>query len=280
MASHGFKVCVGNRSPAKVGVTVQRAMDEGDLPLMGAYSPEEFILKLSKPRKVIILVMAGNPVDDTIALLSRYMEEGDVIVDGGNEWYPNSIRRAQSLKPKGIHFMGMGISGGEEGARNGPSLMPGGPREAFDLMEGILMKCAAQVDDGPCTTYIGPVGSGNYVKMVHNGIEYADMQLIAEAYDLMRKVIQMSNEDMAAKFATWNQGVLESYLIEITSKIIAKPDDVTGEGYVIDYILDKTGMKGTGRWTVQEAAEQSIPTPSISGALDVRYMSGRKEERV
>ena len=158
MASHGFSVCVGNRSPSKVDVTVQRAKDEGDLPLVGAYSVEDFVKKLSKPRKVIILVMAGKPVDDTIAQLSEFMEEGDVIVDGGNEWFPNSIRRAETLKEKKIHFIGMGISGGEEGARNGPSLMPGGPREAFDLMEPILTKCAAQVEDSPCTAYLGPIG--------------------------------------------------------------------------------------------------------------------------
>jgi len=177
-------------------------------------------------------------------------------------------------------FMGMGISGGEEGARHGPSLMPGGPKAAYDLMEPILVKCAAQVGDTPCTAYLGPVGSGNYVKMVHNGIEYADMQLIAEVYDVLKKIVGMSNEDAAAKFNSWNKGVLSSYLIEITAQILEKPDDVTGEGYVLDYILDKTGMKGTGRWTVQEAAEQSVAAPTITAALDVRYISGRKEERV
>lgn len=280
MASHGFSVCVGNRSPSKVDVTVQRAKDEGDLPLVGAYSVEDFVKKLSKPRKVVILVMAGKPVDETIAQLSEFMEEGDVIVDGGNEWFPNSIRRAESLKEKKIHFIGMGISGGEEGARNGPSLMPGGPREAFDLMEPILTKCAAQVEDAPCTAYLGPVGSGNYVKMVHNGIEYADMQLIAEVYDVLKKIVGLSNDEIAAKFESWNKGPLESYLIEITAKIFAKKDDVTGEGHVIDYILDQTGMKGTGRWTVQEAAEQSVAAPTIAASLDARYLSGRKEERV
>ena len=165
IASKGFKICVGNRSPAKVDLTVERAKQEGNLPLVGAKSPEEFISKLAKPRKVIILVMAGKPVDETIAKLSSLMEEGDVIVDGGNEWYPNSIRRAEELQPKGIHFVGMGISGGEEGARNGPSLMPGGPKAAYDLMEPIITKCAAQVADGACTGYVGPVGSGNYVKV-------------------------------------------------------------------------------------------------------------------
>lgn len=280
MASHNFRVCVGNRSHSKVTLTVQRAIDEGNLPLIGSASAEEFISKLAKPRKIILLVMAGKPVDDTIALLSALCEPGDLIVDGGNEWYPNSIRRAEMLEKKGILFMGMGISGGEEGARNGPSLMPGGPSRAYEMMEPILMKCAAQVEDGACTGYIGPIGSGNYVKMVHNGIEYGDMQLICEVYDCLRKIVVMSNEDMAKQFARWNDGDLSSYLIEITAKILNKADDVTGQGYVVDYILDKTGMKGTGRWTVQEAAEQSVAAPTITASLDARYISGRKDERV
>lgn len=280
MAEHGFSVVVGNRSPSKVDLTVQRAKDEGDLPLIGVKSAEEFISKLSKPRKVIILVMAGKPVDDTIAQLSEFMEEGDVLIDGGNEWYPNSLRRAAELEPKGIMFIGMGISGGEEGARKGPSLMPGGPREAYDAIEPVLAKCAAQNNDGPCTGYLGPIGAGNYVKMVHNGIEYGDMQLIAEVYDVLRKIVGLSNDDMAAIFAEWNKSELDSYLIEITSQILAKQDDETNEGHVVDYILDKTGMKGTGRWTVQEAAEQSVAGPTIASSLDIRYISARKDERI
>lgn len=280
MASHGFKVVVGNRSPAKVDLTVARAEDEGNLPIVGSTSHEDFISKLSKPRKVVLLVMAGQAVDDTIAALAAHMEPGDLIVDGGNEWYPNSIRRAEELEKRGILFMGMGISGGEEGARNGPSLMPGGKRVAFDLMAPILNKCAAQVDDGACTGYLGPIGAGNYVKMVHNGIEYGDMQLIAEVYDVLRGVVGMTNADMSKQFARWNDGDLSSYLIEITAKILAKEDDVTGKGYVVDYILDKTGMKGTGRWTVQEAAEQSVAAPTITASLDSRYISGRKAERI
>eukprot|EP00957_Ditylum_brightwellii_P205184 15342695-Ditylum_brightwellii.AAC.1 len=176
------------------------------------------------------------------------MEEGDLIIDGGNEWFPNSVRRAEELKPKGINFIGMGISGGEEGARNGPSLMPGGPKESYDIIAPILTKCAAQVSDGECVAYCGPVGSGNYIKMVHNGIEYADMQLIGEVYSVLkvccqdnirgmleRDVVGMSNDEMAAQFAKWNEGDLDSYLIEITSKILAKKDDVTGKGHVVDY---------------------------------------------
>jgi hypothetical protein len=170
MASHGFKVVVGNRSPSKVDTTVQRANDEGGLPLVGAKSIKEFVKQLSKPRKVVILVQAGKPVDETIAKLSEFMERGDIIIDGGNEWFPNSIKRAKVLEPKGIHFIGMGISGGEEGARNGPSLMPGGPKEAYDLVEPIFSKCAAQVErTGPCVAYLGPVGSGNYVKVSRFG---------------------------------------------------------------------------------------------------------------
>ena len=186
MAEHGFKVCVANRSYPKVETTVQRAKDEGNLPLIGADSPADFVSKLSKPRKIVILVQAGKPVDDTIEKLSEHLEPGDVIIDGGNEWYPNSVRRAKELEAKKIMFIGMGISGGEEGARNGPSLMPGGPKEAYDLIEPIIKKCAAQVGDEACTGYLGPIGAGNYVKMVHNGIEYGDMQLISEVYDILK----------------------------------------------------------------------------------------------
>jgi len=186
IASHGFKVCVGNRSTEKVVQTVARAKAEGNLPLIGSDNVGHFVAQLKKPRKVIILVQAGKPVDDTISHLAAYMEEGDLIIDGGNEWFPNSIRRAKFLESQGIHFIGMGISGGEEGARHGPSLMPGGPKEAYDMVEPILTKCAAQVErTGACAGYLGPVGSGNYVKMVHNGVEYGDMQLIAEVYDVL-----------------------------------------------------------------------------------------------
>jgi 6-phosphogluconate dehydrogenase len=280
MAEHGFKVCVGNRSQSKVDVTVQRAKDEGNLPLVGAESIEDLVGHLKKPRKVIILVQAGQAVDDTISLLSRCMEPGDVIIDGGNEWFPNSIRRSQFLQPKNIHFLAMGISGGEEGARTGPSIMPGGPMEAYDLVAPILTKVAAQVElTGPCCGYLGPIGAGNYVKMVHNGIEYGDMQLIAEVYDVMIQVLGMSNEEMADAFDEWNKGDLSSYLIEITSTILRKKDNVTGEGYVVDYVLDKTGMKGTGKWTIQEGAEKGVALPTMAAALDARMLSARKEER-
>eukprot|EP00523_Entomoneis_sp_CCMP467_P002475 CAMPEP_0168759430 /NCGR_PEP_ID=MMETSP0724-20121128/22218_1 /TAXON_ID=265536 /ORGANISM="Amphiprora sp., Strain CCMP467" /LENGTH=1043 /DNA_ID=CAMNT_0008808351 /DNA_START=59 /DNA_END=3190 /DNA_ORIENTATION=+ len=280
MAEHGFKVCVGNRSPAKVELTVKRAADEGNLPIVGATNPEDLVARLSKPRKIVILVQAGKPVDDMVSTLARYMQPGDVIIDGGNEWFPNSIRRAEFLEPKGIHFIGMGISGGEEGARKGPSLMPGGPKDAYDLVAPILTKCAAEVGDYTCAGYLGPVGAGNYVKMVHNGIEYGDMQLIAEVYDVLKNVLNMTNEEMADLFDEWNKTELESYLIEITAKILRKKDDLTDEGYVVDKILDKTGMKGTGKWTIQEAAEKGVAAPTMASALDVRMISARKEERV
>lgn len=282
MADHGFSVCVGNRSHAKVEATVARAVAEGNLPITPSDSPMDFCSKLKKPRKIIILVQAGKPVDLTIEALVQHLEEGDVIIDGGNEWFPNQIRRSEELAKRNVMFVGMGISGGEEGARNGPSLMPGGPREAYDLIAPILMKCAAKAGDPleACTGYCGPIGAGNYVKMIHNGIEYGDMQLIGEIYDILRTVVGMKNDEMAALFEEWNKGELESYLIEITSKILGKKDDLTGKGYVVDYILDKTGMKGTGRWTVQEAAEHSVAAPVLAAALDSRYISARKVERV
>lgn len=281
MASHGFKVCVSNRSPSKVDTTVSRARSEGGLPLVGAKDVEEFIARLKKPRKVVILVQAGKPVDETIDKLSTYLEPGDVIIDGGNEWFPNSQRRADKLLPRGIHFIGMGISGGEEGARNGPSLMPGGPEKAYEMVAPIFEKAAAQVaKTGPCVGYLGPIGSGNYVKMVHNGIEYGDMQLIAEVYDVMKSMLGMGNEEIANQFAEWNTTELDSYLIEITEKCLRKKDDQTGKGFVVDYILDQTGMKGTGRWTIQEAAERGVAAPTMAAALDSRMLSARKEERV
>lgn len=279
IASHGYKISVSNRSPSKVDTTVERAVSEGNLPLVGYKDMGEFVLSLKKPRKIIILVQAGQPVDDTIEALSKFLEADDILIDGGNEWYPNSIRRAKSLESKGIHFIGMGISGGEEGARHGPSLMPGGPKEAFDAIEPFISACAAQVDDGPCTTYIGPVGSGNYVKMVHNGIEYGDMQLIAETYDILKHTAGLNNDELAQTFSDWNSGELESFLIEITSIIFGKRDDLADEGFLLDKILDKTGAKGTGRWTVQEAAERNVAVPTIVAALDMRNISSRKTER-
>ncbi|GAB2280143.1 hypothetical protein Dimus_014780 [Dionaea muscipula] len=281
IAEKGFPISVYNRSPAKVDETIERAKVEGNLPLYGFHDPESFVHSIQKPRVIIMLVKAGSPVDDTIKTLSVYLEEGDCIVDGGNEWYENTERRQKAVAEKGLLYLGMGVSGGEEGARHGPSLMPGGSFEAYKYIEDILLKVAAQVSDsGPCVTYIGEGGSGNFVKMVHNGIEYGDMQLIAEAYDVLKSVGKLSNEELKEVFSEWNKGELLSFLIEITADIFGIKDDKGEGGYLVDKVLDKTGMKGTGKWTVQQAAELSVAIPTIASSLDSRFLSGLKEERV
>ncbi|XP_074561688.1 6-phosphogluconate dehydrogenase, decarboxylating 3, chloroplastic-like [Curcuma longa] len=278
VAEKGFPISVYNRTAAKVDETVARAASEGGLPLFGHRSPQDFVLSISRPRSIVILVKAGAPVDQTIDALSRYLEPGDAIIDGGNEWYENTERRIREASARGLLYLGMGVSGGEDGARNGPSLMPGGAHQAYSNVEDILTRVAAQVDDGPCVTFVGEGGAGNFVKMVHNGIEYGDMQLIAEAYDVLRIVGGLSNAELAETFAEWNRGELESFLIEITADIFGVHDE-HGDGELVDKILDKTGMKGTGKWTVQQAAELSVAAPTIAASLDSRYLSGLKEER-
>lgn len=280
IAEKGFPISVYNRTTSKVDETVERAKQEGNLPVYGFHDPASFVNSIQKPRVIIMLVKAGAPVDETIKILSAYMEKGDCIIDGGNEWYENTERREKAMEEKGLLYLGMGVSGGEEGARHGPSLMPGGSFEAFKYIEDILLKVAAQVpESGPCVTYIGKGGSGNFVKMVHNGIEYGDMQLIAEAYDVLKSVGKLSNEELKEVFAEWNRGELLSFLIEITADIFGVKDD-KGEGHLVDKVLDKTGMKGTGKWTVQQAAELSVAAPTIEASLDSRFLSGLKEERV
>jgi len=228
---------------------------------------------------VILLIQAGKPVDEAIAALTKLLEPGDMIVDGGNEWYQNTERRGAAVAANKLMYMGMGVSGGEEGARHGPSLMPGGPREGYKILEPILTKIAAQVtSSGPCVTYIGPGGAGNYVKMIHNGIEYGDMQLIAESYDLLKTIGGLTNEELLKVFTDWNKTELQSFLIEITA-VIFKKKDTDQKTYIVDTIVDKTGSKGTGKWTVQEAAEQGIAAPTMSSALDARYLSSLLEER-
>mmetsp|Transcript_36276 Transcript_36276/g.89365 ORF Transcript_36276/g.89365 Transcript_36276/m.89365 type:complete len:548 (+) Transcript_36276:177-1820(+) len=282
VAEKGFPISVFNRSGDKTDNCVSRAVKEGlGDKLTGYKDMGEFVASLQKPRCVIILVKAGSPVDDTIAGLRKHMEPGDIIIDGGNEWYENTERRAKAVADGGLLYMGMGVSGGEEGARNGPSMMPGGQRAAFDAVEEVLKKVCAQTDSGPCVTYVGPGGAGNFVKMVHNGIEYGDMQLISEAYDVLKTVGGLSNAELAEAFTQWNGAELESYLIEISALILAKEDDQKiGEGFLVDKILDKTGMKGTGKWTVQQAAELSVAIPTVAASLDARFLSGLKEERV
>jgi 6-phosphogluconate dehydrogenase len=313
---------VYNRSYDKTEAAVARAKKEGlGDKLHGYKDVADFVASLQKPRRVIILVKAGAPVDGTIDALMQHMEPGDIIIDGGNEWcgnaradrfcgcgperearvffyqptktnnptkppnkkrYANTERRKAQVEAKGLRYMGMGVSGGEEGARNGPALMPGGSPEAYGFIENIVSKVAAQVDDGPCVMYVGDGGAGNYVKMVHNGIEYGDMQLIAEAYDVLRVLGGLTNDELAATFKEWNAGELQSFLVEISAIILAKRDDNPAgkkDGYIIDRIVDKTGSKGTGKWTVQEAAELGVAAPTIAASLDGRYMSALKDER-
>jgi len=296
VAEHGFPISVCNRSPGRVDVCVQRAKDElGDQVgnLKGYKDPKEFVASLSKPRIVMFLVKAGAVVDSCIDQFADLLEEGDILVDGGNEWYENSIRRAKRVEPKGILYMAMGVSGGEEGARKGPSIMPGGPRAGYDAMEHIIKKCAAQTASGPCTTYIGGPGSGNYVKMVHNGIEYGDMQLIAEAYTILKNIGGLTNEELHQTFKKYNEGILDSFLMEITYVILGKKDEEVydletgkiipeckGEGYLVDKILDRTGNKGTGKMTIKEGADRGSPVGTMAGALDARFISHDKATRV
>ena len=238
-----------------------------------------FVRSLRRPRRIIMLVKAGEVVDKTIAALRPHLEPGDMLVDAGNEYYENTERRTRELVPHDIRYFGMGVSGGEKGARHGPSLMPGGDRAAYDELAPIFLKIAAQHADGPCVTYIGPGGSGHYVKMVHNGIEYGDMQLIAEAYDVLKTLGGLSNEELADVFDDWNRAELQSFLIEITAQIFRKRDP-EGKGQLVDQILDATGMKGTGKWTVQDAAELGAPLPTIATSLDARVIAAGKKERV
>lgn len=279
IASKGFHIGVFNRTYSKTEDTMKRAKEEKlDTYVHGFKTLADLISNLKKPRAVILLIQAGQAVDDNIKNILQFFEKNDIIIDGGNEWYKNSERRIQVCKEKGVEYLAMGVSGGEEGARYGCSFMPGGSKYAYDCVKHILQKCAAQVKDSPCVTYIGPGSSGNYVKMVHNGIEYGDMQLISESYLIMKHVLKYDNKKMAQIFKKWNEGILNSYLIEITSKILEKQDDLTDK-YLIDVILDIAGAKGTGKWTMLESIERGIPCPTICAALDARNISAFKELR-
>lgn len=240
--------------------------------------PEEFVMTVERPRKLILLVKAGDPVDWTVGLIKPFLQRGDIIVDGGNSHFKDTERRELALKAEGLYFIGSGTSGGEKGALWGPSLMPGGDARAYEEIRPIWEAIAAKVEDGPCVTYIGPGGSGHFVKMVHNGIEYGDMQLIAEAYDLLRRVLRMEADQMADIFDEWNNGELQSYLIEITAKILRVKDVETGRP-LVDLVADKAGQKGTGKWTSQLAQDLGIAIPTIEAALTARNLSAHKEER-
>ncbi|MDP8907938.1 MAG: NADP-dependent phosphogluconate dehydrogenase [Chloroflexota bacterium] len=247
--------------------------------IKAAFSIRDFVAALERPRRIILMVKAGNAVDAVIADLKPFLEAGDILIDGGNSFFHDTERRAQDLAGEGFHFVGMGVSGGEEGALWGPSLMPGGPKEAYAALEPMLTSIAAKSDSGPCVTHIGPGGSGHYVKMVHNGIEYGDMQLIAETYDVMRKALGMSAPEIAEVFARWNTGPLASFLIEITEKVLTFVD-VDTHAPLVDVIADEAEQKGTGRWTSQNAFELATPTPVIDAAVIGRSLSALKPLRL
>ena len=274
--SRGYTVAVYNRSRDKTDDILAETKGRN---FKGTYSIEEFAQSLESPRKIMLMVKAGAPTDATIEELIPYLNKGDILIDGGNTLFTDTQRRNKKLSDLGIHFIGTGVSGGEEGALKGPSIMPGGQKEAYDLVAPIFKDISAKVDGDPCTTYIGPDGAGHYVKMVHNGIEYGDMQLISEAYFILKHVLGLNAEELHEVFAEWNKGELDSYLIEITADIFTKMDDETGEP-LVDMILDKAGQKGTGKWTSQSALDLGIPLPIITESVFARFISAMKEERV
>ena len=273
---NGFPIAVYEREPPVLEAFIAR---ETGKQIFGAHSPEEFVRSLERPRKIILLVKAGAPVDWTINLIKPFLDQGDIIIDGGNSHFKETERRQEELKRSGIFMIGSGTSGGEKGALLGPSLMPGGDRDAYEQIRPIWEAIAAKVPDGPCVTYIGPGGAGHFVKMVHNGIEYGDMQLIAEAYGLFRAGFGLSTNETADIFDEWNQGDLESYLIEITAKILRVKDPESGKP-LVDLVLDKAGQKGTGKWTSQIALDLGVPIPTIDAAIVARILSSQKEARV
>ena len=277
MNDHGFTVVAYNRTVSKVDDFIN---DEAkDTNVIGAHSIEEMVGHLKRPRRVMMLVKAGQPVDDFIDRVIPYLEPGDIIIDGGNSLYQDTIRRTEFLRARGLLFIGTGVSGGEEGARHGPSIMPGGHPDAWPPVKEIFQAISAKVDEGsPCCDWVGNDGAGHYVKMVHNGIEYGDMQLICEAYHLMKDGLGMSADEMHKVFAQWNEGDLDSYLIEITRDILGFRDN-DGEP-LVEKILDTAGQKGTGKWTVINSAELGIPITLIGEAVFARCISAMKEERV
>ncbi|MET9612036.1 NADP-dependent phosphogluconate dehydrogenase [Kitasatospora indigofera] len=275
-ARHGYRVAVHNRTAARTTALVEEFGHEGEF--RPARTPEEFVASLERPRRIVIMVKAGGPTDAVIDELVPLLDAGDVVVDGGNAHFLDTRRREQALRAHGLHFVGSGISGGEQGALEGPSIMPGGTAESYRVLGPLLEDIAAKVDGAPCCTHIGPDGAGHFVKMVHNGIEYADMQLIAEAYDLLRHGAGRQPGEIAEIFRGWNDGRLESYLIGITAEVLAHTDAETGKPFV-DVVLDQAEQKGTGRWTVQTALELGIPVSGIAEAVFARSLSGSAELR-
>ena len=275
-ARNGFTVAVHNRSWEKTASLVAEHGDEGTF--VPSESVADFVASLERPRKVVVMVKAGAATDAVIDELVPYLEEGDIVVDAGNAHFPDTVRRENALRAQGLHFVGSGVSGGEEGALLGPSIMPGGTRESYESLGPILEKIAAKVDGVPCCTYVGPDGAGHFVKMVHNGIEYADMQLIAEAYDLLKQGLGASAAEIGQIFAEWNTGDLESFLIEITADVLQHVDAATGSAFV-DVVLDQAEQKGTGRWTVQNGLDLGVPITGIAEATFARALSGGVPQR-
>lgn len=276
LARHGNKVAVFNRHYSRTEKLITEHGSEGEF--FPAKTMEEFVASLKKPRTAIIMVKAGEPTDAMIGQLADLMEPGDIIVDAGNAHFPDTIRREKAISARGLHFVGCGVSGGEEGALNGPSLMPGGTAESWKTLGPILESIAAKVDGEPCATHIGTDGAGHFVKMVHNGIEYADMQVIGEAYDILRRGLGLFPEAIGDVFADWNKGDLDSYLIEITADILHEKDERTGKP-LVDVVVDQAGMKGTGTWTVQTALEFGSPVTGIGEAVFARALSSHPELR-
>ena len=276
LARNKFPVSVYNRTTARVDEFMNRYGSEGSF--TPAHSPEELIEQLEPPRVILMMVKAGKPVDETIDHLAPHLEAGDILIDGGNSYFLDTVRRGRALEARGLRFIGTGVSGGEEGALNGPSIMPGGARDAYQRVEPMLTRISAHVDGEPCCTYIGPGGAGHYVKMVHNGIEYADIQLIAEAYDLLTHALGLKAPELSKIFSQWNQGDLESYLIQITSEVLAKRDRATGNP-LVDVILDEAEQKGTGKWASQSALDLGIPVTAITEAVFARFLSALKADR-
>ena len=272
---HGFTVAAYNREADML----QAAVKESGGKFVACNTLQDLVNALEKPRKIMMMIQAGKPVDMVMGQLAPMLEKGDIVIDGGNSLYTDTRRREQEYASKGLRFFGCGVSGGEEGARNGPSMMPGGDKEAYAHLKPIFDAIAAKTDSGPCVTHCGPDGAGHFVKMVHNGIEYADMQFIAEAYDVLSRAGGLKADAIAKVFAEWNRGPLESFLIEISAKVLGVKDPKTG-GWLVDQVVDKAGQKGTGKWTAILALELGVPVPSIAASVDARVLSSMKEERV
>lgn len=276
--SRGYTVAIYNRTAAKTETVVK---EHADKKLVPSYSIEDFVASLEKPRRIMLMVKAGAGTDAVIDQLLPLLDKGDVLIDGGNTFFKDTMRRNTKLDKSGINFIGTGVSGGELGALQGPSMMPGGQKEAYDLVAPIFEQMAAKAQDGkPCVTYIGPNGAGHYVKMIHNGIEYGDEQLIAESYNLLRNMVGLSVDEIAAIFADWNKGELDSYLIEITADILTRKDDLGSNEPIVDKILDRTANKGTGKWSSENAIDLEIPQSLITESVYARYISMMKDERV